>query len=89
MPRLTALRLASFAAAPTVRALAPETGAESAELKAKTGTTSVAFGYRPEGMTKGGPGLSHTRGECICATCSGSPTDQSAPPPRPITSASL
>ena len=52
---LTALLLASFAAAPAARAQAPETGAESTKPKAKTGTTSVEFGYRPEGMTMWDP----------------------------------
>jgi hypothetical protein len=52
---LTALLLASFVAAPTVRAQAPEIGAESPKPKAKTGATSAAFCYRPEGMTMWDP----------------------------------
>ena len=47
--------LASFAAVPTVRAEAPETGAESTKPKPKTGTASVEFGYRPDGMTMWDP----------------------------------
>lgn len=83
---LAALLLASFAAAPTVRAQAPETGAESTKPKSKPGTVPVEFGYRPDGGTRG---LSRTRGRCICSICSGAPLARRGPPPRPITSATL
>ena len=51
-PTLTPIAplLASFAAAPNLRAQAPDTGAESNTPKSGTDTVSVEFGYRPEGM---------------------------------------
>ena len=59
----TSRLLGSSAAAPTVGAPAPETGAESSTPQSGTASVSVAFGYRPEGMTMWDPWFVAHEGE--------------------------